>query len=150
MLLTIALPSLASRFLIGFFLLWVVDWGISRFCFRLVQFLLPGPLVSIMVLAFGRPWIFIVHCPFRFSVFNSSYCWSSSTFLFCVARFWCSLSMSFLDVHFVYLLPLLHHVGGSFWLGADYLGGVLVVLSLVMNLFLGLTSFYLFTYCLVF
>ena len=61
---------------------WVLDWGIAWFWMLHVQFLLPGPFSFVfMYLAFGHPWIFVVHCPFRLSVFNVLYLWSLLNFV---------------------------------------------------------------------
>ena len=125
-LLTLVLPSLASRILIGFVFLWVLDCGIfgsvsvlfSSFC---------RPLFQIWSWRICRPLIFVVHCPFCFSVYNFLFFGLAQPLLLSVVYFLVFIvhvvSQCFT---LVYLWPLLIFVCGSFWLGADYQVVVLV------------------------
>ena len=125
-LLTLVLPSLASRILIGFVFLWVLDCGIfgsvsvlfSSFC---------RPLFPIWSWRICRPLVFVVHCPFCFSVYNLWFFGLAQPLLLSVVYFLVFIvhvvSQCFT---LVYLWPLLIFVCGSFWLGADYQVVVLV------------------------
>ena len=106
-LLTLVLPSLASRILIGFVFLWVLDCGI----FGSVSVLFSSlcrPLFRIWSWRICRPLIFVVHCPFCFSVYNLWLFGLAQPLLLSVVYSWCSLSMSFLNVHFVLFVATPH------------------------------------------